>query len=100
MPRLLSARYGKYRFFDLRHGIVPGLLEFDMWQVRHFGRCNDRIHDRGTIDGECLGDRGHQVIRLLRREAVASAGARQRSKIWVGKFDGLAKWDDTDTFGF
>ncbi len=41
-----------------------------------------------------------RFVRLSRRKPVATAGAGQRRKIGVRKFDRLAKWHEADAFGF
>ncbi len=70
-----------------------------MGHVRHLVGGHDGVDDRRAIDGEGLGDCGHQLVRLSRHESVTATGACQRGKIGIGKFDGFAEWHEADAFG-
>src|ERR1700719_3985771 len=95
----LPAGDGEHGFLDLGHGIMSDLLEFDMRYVWHLVGGYDGVDDRRAIDGEGLGDCGHQLVRLSRHESVTATGACQRCKIGIGKFDGFAEWHEADAFG-
>jgi len=48
------------------------------------------------VDREGVVDRGLQIARLPRGKSLAAAGARQRRKIRIRKFDGFAESRQAD----
>src|SRR5262249_3468145 len=87
-------------FLDFRDGIVPAELEVEMRHVRQLVSRDDEINDRGPVDGEGLGDRAAQLVRLSRLETMAAASAGKRGEIRIWEFDRLPERRQTLTLGF
>src|SRR5262249_43832471 len=61
---------------------------------------DDAINDRGPVDGEGLGDRAAQLVRLSRLQTMAAASAGKRGEIRIWEFDRLPERRQTLTLGF
>src|SRR5262245_18711362 len=95
----LSSGDRDHRFLDLRDGIVFGQIELDMRNIVQLVGRDDASDNRGPLDCEGFGDRAVQLVRMARLESMAPAGAGERGKIRIRKFDRLAKGRQAYTLG-
>ena len=83
----LRPGYREHRFFDLRDGIIPDLIELEMREVGHLVGSHDAIDDRRAVNFERRLERSMQFARLCRLKALTTASAGKRYKIRIGEFD-------------